>query len=120
MKKLLGFLLLLTLILTGCGDTKGSNSSPEASEPTKNEVLKVASLIKPMTEILDLVKPMLAKEGIDLEIVILGDNVQPNTALASKEVDANFFQHVPYMEQFNEAQGAKLASGNHGILSRKN
>ena len=70
--------------------------------------LKVASLIPPMTEILDLVKPKLAEESINLEIVVLGDNVQPNTALAAKEVDVNFFQHVPYMEEFNRNNDAEL------------
>lgn len=102
MKKLLGLILLLTLVLAGCNDSKEEVDSKE------NEVLKVASLIPPMTEILDLVKPMLKEEGIDLQVVVLGDNVQPNNALAAKEVDANFFQHVPYMKQFNEANGANL------------
>ena len=77
----------------------------------KEEVtLKVASLIPPMTEILELVKPKLAEEAINLEMVVLGDNVQPNTALAAKEVDVNFFQHVPYMEEFNRNNDAELSS----------
>lgn len=92
---------------------KGSDYLKEETE-TKPEVvneettLKVASLIPPMTEILELVEPKLAEEGIDLEIVVLGDNVQPNSALAAKEVDANFFQHVPYMEEFNRNNDSNL------------
>ena len=70
--------------------------------------IKVASLIPPMTDMLEIAKPLLEEDGIDMEIVILSDNVQPNSALANKEVDANFFQHPPYMEQFNEANDAKL------------
>ena len=61
-----------------------------------------------MTDMFEIVKPLLKEDGIDMEIVILSDNVQPNSALANKEVDANFFQHPPYMEQFNEANDANL------------
>ena len=66
-----------------------------------------------MTDMLEIVKPLLEKDGIDMEIVILGDNVQPNDALANKEVDANFFQHPPYMEQFNEANDSNLVVAQH-------
>ena len=87
--------------------------------------LKVASLIPPMTEVLELVKPKLAEEGINLEMVVLGDNVQPNSALAAGEVDANFFQHVPYMEEFNRNNNAELVPvvpiyfANYGIYSKE-
>ena len=90
MKKILVLLLLFVLVLSGCGEEK-----PSSNDSTEKEVLKVASLIPPMTEILELIKPQLLEEGIELEVVVLSDNVQPNVALASKEVDANFFQHVP-------------------------
>ena len=87
--------------------------------------LKIATLIPPMTEILDLVKPKLAEESINLEIIVLGDNVQPNTALAAKEVDVNFFQHVPYMEEFNRNNDAELVPvvpiyfANYGTYSKE-
>ncbi len=103
MKKILVLLSLFALVLSGCGDEKSSSN-----DSTEKEVLKVASLIPPMTEILELIKPQLLEEGIELEVVVLSDNVQPNVALASKEVDANFFQHVPYMEQFNSSKNADL------------
>lgn len=100
------------LVLAGCGQqpaeegTSGSDGAESApAQPVK---LKVASLIPPMTEVLDLVKPKLQEEGIELEVVILSDNVQPNNALANKEVDANFFQHVPYMEEYNANNGSEL------------
>ena len=95
------------------------------SEEAKKLTLKVASLIPPMTEILELVKPKLAEEGINLEMVVLGDNVQPNTALAAGEVDANFFQHVPYMEEFNRNNNAELVPvvpiyfANYGVYSKE-
>ncbi|GAF63389.1 metal ABC transporter metal-binding protein [Bacillus sp. TS-2] len=125
MKKLL-ILIISFLVLAGCGQEdedlqeEVTNGESEQAE----ETLKVASLIPPMTEILELVKPMLEEEGIDLEIVVLGDNVQPNAALAANEVDANFFQHVPYMEDFNENQNAELTPivpiyfANYGVYAK--
>ncbi|MEI2400007.1 MetQ/NlpA family ABC transporter substrate-binding protein [Paenibacillus phytohabitans] len=102
-------LLVLVLALAGCGNNKEAEETPAAAstEPVK---IKVASLIPPMTDILDIVKPILKEEGVDMEVVVLSDNVQPNEALANKEVDANFFQHVPYMEQFNASKDAELVA----------
>ncbi len=115
MKKTLKYtlmLLVLVMIAAGCGNNKEAESTPEATAPaataTEPVKIKVASLIPPMTDILEIVKPLLKEDGVDMEVVILSDNVQPNEALANKEVDANFFQHVPYMEQFNASKGSKL------------
>lgn len=107
MKRLLTILLASILLLAACNSTKDADENKDAS---KDEVtkIKVASLIPPMTDMLEAVKPGLLEDGVDMEIVILGDNVQPNQALKDKEVDANFFQHPPYMEQFNEAHDANL------------
>ncbi|OAB26591.1 ABC transporter substrate-binding protein [Paenibacillus macquariensis subsp. defensor] len=99
-------LVVFMLVIAGCGQNK---NKAEVST-TKEVTLKVATLIPPMTEVLDIVKPMLKEDGINLEIVVLTDNVQPNNALANKEVDANFFQHVPYMNQYNEANGSELVA----------
>ncbi|MBT2762875.1 MetQ/NlpA family ABC transporter substrate-binding protein [Paenibacillus sp. ISL-20] len=109
-KKLMLLMLTLLLVLAGCGQQAAKDETPENTAPkAKEEVtLKVATLIPPMTEVLDLVKPMLKEEGINLDIRILSDNVQPNNALAHKEVDANFFQHVPYMEEYNANNGSEL------------
>ncbi|WP_151737105.1 MetQ/NlpA family ABC transporter substrate-binding protein [Paenibacillus tengchongensis] len=118
-KSLLALFTLLALVVSGCGNNNNSNAQENAapsataapteaagsSEPVK---IKVATLIPPMTDILDIVKPLLLEDGVDMEIVVLSDNVQPNDALANNEVDANFFQHVPYMEQFNESKGTNL------------
>lgn len=128
MKKLVLLVTMFLLVLAGCGQSNDEtkDKSSEKTAPKKEEVtLKVASLIPPMTEILDLVKPKLAKEGIHLEMVVLGDNVQPNTALAAKEVDANFFQHVPYMEEFNRNNDAELVPivpiyfANYGVYAKE-
>lgn len=106
MKKLL-FVILTVLVfaLAACGKTEDKSSA--ANEQTK---LKVASLIPPMTDILEVAKPLLAKDGIDLEVVVLSDNVQPNAALAAKEVDANLFQHQPFMKEYNKANDANLVA----------
>ncbi len=97
-------MVVFMLVIAGCGQNKNKAEVGTSEEIT----LKVATLIPPMTEVLDIVKPMLKKDGINLEIVVLSDNVQPNNALANKEVDANFFQHVPYMKQYNEANNSEL------------
>ena len=114
MKKLLTLFLVSILLLSACGKAKDEKNKTEGDkEIEKNTEIKVASLIPPMTDILEIVKPLLEKDGIDMKIVILGDNVQPNEALANKEVDANFFQHPPYMEQFNEANDSNLVVAQH-------
>ncbi|QCT01849.1 NLPA lipoprotein [Paenibacillus algicola] len=102
-------LLALALItVAGCGQA-GNESEPEG-KAVEEITLKVASLIPPMTDVLEMVKPALQEEGILLEVVILSDNIQPNHALANKEVDANFFQHAPYMEDYNKNNDAELVS----------
>lgn len=125
MKKFITILTLLVLFLAACGNNDQPEEATTETETSETTTLKVASLIPPMTEILDLVKPTLAEEGIELEVVVLGDNVQPNVALAEEDVDANFFQHVPYMEEFNRSNDANLAPitpiyfANYGVYSKE-
>jgi len=116
-KTVLILLFAMTLLLAACGQ-KADNTAATGTDTkagteagtTGEQTLKVATLIPPMTDILDIVKPLLQKDGINLEVVVLSDNVQPNDALANKEVDANFFQHVPYMKQYNESKGSNLVA----------
>lgn len=101
-KKLTFLGLLLTLaafLLVGCGQ-----------ETKENNILKIGATPVPHTEILEAIKPLLEKEGIKLEIVQFTDYVKPNMALADKEIDANFFQHLPYLEEFNKERGSQLIS----------
>lgn len=70
-----------------------------------NEKLIVAATPIPHAEILELVKPTLAKEGVDLEIKVFTDYVQPNVQVAEKRLDANYFQTLPYLENFNKGKG---------------
>lgn len=99
-KWMLGLLVLVMVAVAGCGNgnTKGAGNAEQNGDAStaqngdgKEVTLKVATLIPPMTDILELVKPLLKEDGINLELVVLSDNVQPNDALANKEVDANFF-----------------------------
>ena len=66
--------------------------------------------ITPHSEILEQAKPILAKEGVDLEIVKIEDTVTPNTGLVEGSLDANFFQHQPYLDDFNSENGTDLVS----------
>lgn len=99
MKKILTvFLVLVSLLMVvaGCG----SDNKASEKNSAKKIVLKVGATPVPHAEILNFIKPMLAKEGIDLQIIEFSDYVKPNLALNDKELDANFFQHTPYLEKF--------------------
>lgn len=105
MKKLglvLSLLLVLTFAITGCGAAK-----EEAKESKK---LIVAASPLPHAQILDLIKPKLEEKGIELEVKEITDYATPNVALDSKEVDANFFQHQPYLDEFNKNNNMDLVS----------
>lgn len=108
----LGSLVSLSLLVTGCGSSPSNSTAGSAStgNSTKPVVLKVGATPKPHAEILEHIKPELAKEGIDLQIQVYNDYVVPNTALDSGEIDANFFQHQPYLDTFIKDRGLKLVS----------
>lgn len=103
MKKLLISLLTGALIagaLTGCG---GSSSTDE-------KVIKVAASATPHAEILEQVKPILAEQGYDLQVTVFDDYVQPNEVVESGDFDANYFQHIPYLDSFNAEKGTHLVN----------
>ena len=105
----LGKILLagaLALSLAGCA---GGNSSSGNEE--ENKVIKIGATPTPHADILNnVVAGELEKEGYKLEVVEFTDYVQPNTALDAGDLDANYFQHIAYMEQFNEENGTKLVA----------
>lgn len=130
MKKLVLLLsaLLLVVFAAGCGggDKKPASSGAPASSGGSKVTLKVGASPVPHTEILEQIKPVLAKQNIELKIVEFSDYVQPNMALGDKELDANFFQHEPYLLNFiDEHKNLKLksAGGVHvepmGVYSKK-
>ncbi|MGX6962498.1 MetQ/NlpA family ABC transporter substrate-binding protein [Vagococcus xieshaowenii] len=93
-KRVLTFLSLaaLTIGLAACGSNNKEKS-------TDDNVLKVGASPTPHAEILEHIKPKLAQEGVELEIVEFQDYILPNKALSLGELDANYFQHIPYFEQ---------------------
>lgn len=100
--------LCAALALTGCSGTS-SDSASENSDDSK--VIKVAAVPTPHAEILNnAVAPLLEKEGYTLEVTEFTDYIQPNTATEDGEVDANYFQHGPYLENFNAERGTHLVS----------
>ena len=74
------------------------------------ETLTVAATPVPHAEILNFVKPALAKEGVELKVKEFTDYIQPNVQVAEKRLDANFFQHQPYLDEFNKAKGTSLVA----------
>ncbi|ARU06078.1 methionine ABC transporter substrate-binding protein [Comamonas serinivorans] len=72
------------------------------------EVLKVGATAVPHAELLNHVKPKLKAEGVDLQVVEFSDYVQPNLAVSDKQLDANFFQHKPYLDSFNKERKTTL------------
>ena len=120
MKKVLAIVLAALLIvaaLAGCA-AKSETADPTATTDTaaaettdgKLEVLKVGASSTPHAEILEQVKDTLAAEGYDLQIVVYDDYVLPNQSLADGSLDANYFQHTPYLNSFNAANGTDLVS----------
>lgn len=96
-----GLLIVLgTSLLVGCGGTKGSDE----------KVIRVGATPSPHVEILEQAKDALKEKGYTLEITEYNDYVIPNTAVNEGELDANFFQHAPYMNDFNDEKGTKLVS----------
>lgn len=72
--------------------------------------LTVAATPVPHAEILNFVKPQLEKDGVNLKVKEFTDYIQPNVQVAEKRLDANFFQHQPYLDEFNKAKGTDLVS----------
>lgn len=128
MKKTLSIVLALVLALAalnGCGsaastpaateapaaaDTAADTASDAAEAPAELEVIRVGATATPHGEILESIKDALAAEGYELDIVIYDDYVLPNKALADGELDANYFQHRPYLNSYNEQNGTDLVS----------
>lgn len=101
MKKLLSFVILsvLVLALAACGTAKEDKKDHKKTASGETTKLVVGASNTPHAVILEQAKPILAKEGIDLEIEEYQDYVLPNQDLETGDLDANFFQHIPYLEQ---------------------
>ena len=127
MKKLISVTLAgaLALSLVACGSTASvSQSAASSADAASSEAastaetgsdlagttIKVAASPTPHAEILGVAKDLLAEQGITLDIIEFSDYVQPNMVTESGEVDANYFQHQPYLDSFNEENGTHLVS----------
>ena len=120
MKKLLtlALALVLCLSLAACGGSK-KETSAETETPAETEapaetteatVLNVAASATPHAEILEVAKQILAAKGVTLDIQVYNDYVVPNTVVDDGTVTANYFQHLPYLEDFNAQQGTHIVS----------
>lgn len=128
MKKKIQALLLAAFTLgaiglTGCTSERTPSTNSDTDVPASDadtetgsqsdenlEVIKVGASITPHAEILEQVKDVLAEQGYDLQIVEYNDYILPNTALESRDLDANFFQHQPYLDDFNAENDTHLVS----------
>lgn len=110
MKKLWMMITALLILLVGCGKAENETEENTNVEKDTEQTIKVAtaSSIEIVSEIMKIAEKLLAEQGIRLENVVVSDNIQPNTALAEKEVDANFFQHALWMQTFNENNNSNL------------
>ena len=111
--------LTLALSLTACGsksddsakaDTTDDAQTEQPAEPQETVTLNVAASPTPHAEILNQCVPILAEQGIELVVNEYSDYVVPNTAVEDGDEDANYFQHLPYLEEFNETRGTHLVS----------
>jgi len=129
-KGLLVLAAALLLVLAGCGSNGGNNTEKNgssntgnnaeqtqnaeqnsgASEQTEKVKLTVGASEVPHSEILNFVKPILEEQGIELEVVVFQDYVQPNVQLFEGGLDANFFQHQPYLDEFNAERNYDLVN----------
>ena len=93
------------------------------SADAEKGTIKVAASATPHAEILEEAKPILEKEGWDLEVTVFDDYVQPNLVVESGDFDANYFQHIPYLDNFNEEQGTHLVNAggiqDNGVITLK-
>lgn len=97
--------------------TQSQTASTETAAPADGDnVIKVAASQTPHSEILEQVKPILEKAGYDLEVTVFEDYVQPNNVVESGDFDANYFQHVNYLNSFNEENGTHLAIAENGRI----
>jgi D-methionine transport system substrate-binding protein len=106
---ILAAVLVLALgILTACGG--GNGGGEESAEDSADKTIKVAASPTPHAEILNSIADALSEEGWTLEVVEFDDYVQPNVATTDGDVDANYFQHVPYLDQYNDENGTNLVA----------
>ena len=103
---------LVATALVACGNNNSQSGESKTTTAEKSEDKKITVVASPAphAEILEAAKPILAKEGYELEINIVNDYVTPNNIVYGGDADANYFQHTPYLEKFNKEHGQDLVS----------
>ena len=92
-------------------ETAGTEAAGETTAASGDLTpIKVAASATPHAEILEQAKPLLAEQGYDLQVTVFNDYVQPNEVVESGDFDANYFQHIPYLESFNKEKGTHLVN----------
>ncbi len=112
-KFIISLILSLSIVgglLAGCGNNAAAGKKADTDSAQELEVIKVGASITPHAEILRSVSDELEKQGYKLEVVEYNDYIIPNTALESGELDANYIQHLPYLEDFNKENGTDIVS----------
>lgn len=112
-KKLLSlaFATILTAgLVTGCGSSASSSDQSSSQDNTQKKTITVAASQTPHSEILAEAAKILEKQGYELKVTVFDDYVQPNNVVESGEFDANYMEHVPYMEQFNKENGTHIVN----------
>ncbi|MCD1147923.1 MetQ/NlpA family ABC transporter substrate-binding protein [Peptoniphilus sp. KCTC 25270] len=113
MKKLAG-LLSLSLLLVGCGGANTANNANtgngEAGAEAENNKIVVGVSPMPHGEIVEALQPQFEAAGLEVEVVTFDDYVQPNEQLAAGDLDANYFQHQPYLDEFTQQNDLELTS----------
>ena len=92
------------------GGVVEGDATADAEPAEIKGTIKVAASATPHSEILEQAKPLLEKEGWDLEVTVFDDYVQPNLVVESGDFDANYFQHIPYLDNFNQENGTHLVN----------
>ena len=114
MKKKLLSLALATILtaglVTGCGSSASSSDQSSSQDNTQKKTITVAASQTPHSEILAEAAKILQKQGYELKVTVFDDYVQPNNVVESGEFDANYMEHVPYMEQFNKENGTHIVN----------
>ena len=110
MKKIIVTLLALALVLSLAACGSSNNAGTDAQTPAADTTITVGASSTPHAEILEQVTEALAAEGYTLKVVIYDDYVLPNQALSDGSLDANYFQHVPYLNSYNASNGTNLVS----------
>lgn len=107
---ILALALALPLIFAGCKKDEGASTTLAPSGNDADKTITIGATPTPHAEILEQVKAKLADEGYTLKVVVYDEYVLPNDALADKTLDANYFQHTPYLNKYNASKGATLTS----------